>query len=70
MLKALTTKLLFLPQIAQIIGIVGLKAQKHIAWNNALCIWMQIYSPCKGKSFYIVLVLLPLQGDNPPPHST
>ena len=28
----------------------GLKAQKHIAWGNALCTKRLVYSPCKGKS--------------------
>ena len=27
-----------------------LKAQKHIAWGNALCTKWLVYSPCKGKS--------------------
>ena len=28
----------------------GLKAQKLIAQGNALCTWVLVYSPCKGKS--------------------
>ena len=43
----------------------GLNAQKLLAQGNALGIIAVNKAPCKGKSFtnYLVLKLLPLQGD-------
>ena len=40
----------------------GLKAQKHLAQGIALGLVSE-FSPCKGKSSNIEVMLLPLQGE-------